>query len=108
MRIKPGDVVTVDFPVVGNVKNRPAVVLSSNKYHSERPDLILGILTTNVAAATSSTDYALLDWSAAGLRAPSAFRVYFGMVDPRACRVIGHLSPRDWQAIRECVQRAFA
>lgn len=108
MRIKPGDVVTVDFPAVGTIKNRPAVVLSSNTYHAERPDLILGILTTNVAAATSSTDHMLLDWAAAGLRAPSAFRVYLATVDPRPCRVIGHLSQRDWKAIRECVRRALA
>jgi mRNA interferase MazF len=105
---KPGDVVTYDFPAAGTVKARPAVVLSSNTYHAERPDLILGILTTNMAAARSSTDHVLLDWASVGLRAPSAFRVYFTMASPRLCRVIGHLSARDWQAIRDCVHRALA
>ena len=104
----PGDVVTLEFPGATGTKRRPAVVVSSELYHSERPDLILGILTTNLASATASTDYVLQDWSAAGLHAPSAFRSYFGMATPSDVHVIGHLSDRDWQAAKDCVKRAFA
>jgi mRNA interferase MazF len=98
----PGDVVMVDFPGATGTKRRPAVVVSSNVYHSERPDLILGILTTNLASAPASPDYALRDWSAAGLHAPSAFRSYFGMALPadnwpslRPRLVGGQRCPRD-------------
>ena len=101
----PGDVVTVDFPGATGKKRRPAVVVSSDVYHSERPDLILGILTTNLPSAT---DYVLQQWSAAGLRAPSAFRSYFGMALPADVHVIGHLSDRDWLAVKDGVKRAFA
>lgn len=104
----PGDVVTVDFPGATGKKRRPAVVVSSDVYHSERPDLILGILTTNLPSATASTDYVLQQWSAAGLRAPSAFRSYFGMALPADVHVIGHLSDRDWLAVKDGVKRAFA
>jgi mRNA interferase MazF len=104
----PGDVVTVDFPGATGTKRRPAVVVSNDRYHSERPDLILAILTTNLASATASTDYVLKDWSAAGLHAASAFRSYFGMAVPGDVHVIGHLSDRDWQAVKDCVHRAFA
>ncbi len=89
-------------------KRRPAVVVSSDVYHAERPDLILGILTTNLASATASTDYALQDWSAAGLHAPSAFRSYFGMALPADVHVIGHLCDRGWLAVKDGVKRAFA
>jgi len=42
----PGDIVTVDFPGVTGVKRRPAVVLSSTEYHSIRPDVIIGLITS--------------------------------------------------------------
>ncbi len=104
----PGDLVTVDFLGATGTKRRAAVVVSSDVYHSERPDVILGILTTNLASARASTDYTLQDWSVAGLHAPSAFRSYFGMALPADVRVIGHLSDRDWQAVKDGVKRAFA
>ncbi len=69
---KPGDVVTIDFAGALGVKRRPAVVVSSDLYHASRPDVILGVLTTNVGTATTATDYLLQDWQSAGLRAASA------------------------------------
>ncbi len=63
----------VDFPGVTGIKRRPAIVLSSDAYHSTRPDAILGLITSQVAGSTGSTDYALVDWAAAGLRLPSLF-----------------------------------
>ena len=92
----PGDVVTVDFLGATGPKRRPAVVVSSALYHQHRPDLVLGVLTSQVSRATTPLDYLLQDWASAGLRQPSAFRAYFGMATPTAVRVIGHLSARDW------------
>ncbi|WNN92036.1 type II toxin-antitoxin system PemK/MazF family toxin [Gloeocapsopsis dulcis] len=45
---------TVDFPGVTGIKRRPAVVLSSDTYHANRPDVIVGLITTQttVIAAT--------------------------------------------------------
>jgi mRNA interferase MazF len=102
----PGDVVTMDFAGAKVTKRRPAVVVSSDLYHAHRPDLIVGTLTTNIAAATSPTDYVLLDWTQAGLHLPSAFRCYFVMVLPADVRFIGRLSDRDWQAVRDRVAKA--
>ena len=105
---KRGDVVIVDFLGATGPKRRPAVILSSDVYHRERPDMILGVITSNITAATSATDYILQDWSAANLDRPSAFRAYLGMALPSALKPIGHLSDRDWQAIRERARRALA
>src|ERR687887_711832 len=104
----PGDVVTVDFLGATGPKRRPAVVVSSVLYHQHRPDLQLGVLTSQVARATTPLDYVLQDWASAGLRQPSAFRAYFGMATPAAVRVIGHLSARDWEGIQACLMHAFA
>jgi mRNA interferase MazF len=69
----PGDVVLAPFAGPAGLKERPAVVVSSDLYHACRPDVILGFLTSQVAKATAPTDYLLQDWAAAGLRLPTAF-----------------------------------
>ncbi len=72
--MKAGTVVTTNFPGVVSSKRRPAVVISSEIYHQERPDVILALITTNIANAKSATDYILQDWSAANLNRSSAVR----------------------------------
>ena len=105
----PGDVVVVDFPGVTGVKRRPAVVLSSDVYHATRPDIIVGLITSQTAAALGPTDYALQDWAAAGLRVASAFRSFLVTLPPSAHPVlVGHLSERDWQEVRARVKAALA
>ncbi len=104
----PGDVATVDFQGTTGRKRRPAVIVSSDRYHEERPDLILAVLTSNLRAATASTDYVLRDWKETNLRKPSAFRAYFGMSLPSAVRVIGRLSDRDWREVKRRISAAFA
>jgi mRNA interferase MazF len=105
----PGDVVVLDFPGITGSKRRPAVVLSSDTYHATRPDLILGLITSQTAAAIGPTDYALQDWAAAGLRLPSAFRSFLATV-PAAdvSGPIGRLSDRDWAAVCSRVIVALA
>lgn len=103
-----GDVVTVDFVGATGTKRRPAIVVSSSLYHQHRPDLVLGVVTSQVSRATTPLDYVLVDWANAGLRQSSAFRAYFGMATPAAVRVIGHLSARDWEGVQACLMRAFS
>jgi mRNA interferase MazF len=104
-----GDVIVVNFPGVTGVKRRPAVVLSSNEYHSCRPDVIVGLVTSQTAAPLTATDHAFLDWEQAGLRKASAFRSFVATL-PRSGhqRVLGRLSERDWEAVRACVNKALA
>lgn len=98
--LEAGDVVTIDFPGVTGVKRLPAVVLSSETYHQNRPDLIVGLITSQTTAAVGPTDYLLLDWAAAGLRVLSAFRSFLTTLPPAARPVkIGELSQRDWDAV---------
>lgn len=58
MTFNPGDVVTVDFPCVTGIKRRPAVVLSSATYHTIRPDVIVGLITSQTSFL-GATDYTL-------------------------------------------------
>ena len=105
--IKPGDMVTADLPGVTGTKRRPAVVVSTD-YHKHRPDVIVGIITTQTADAIAPSDYLLQDWSAAGLHHASAFRAFLITLPADSARLIGHCSDRDWRAIQNCLTRAIA
>ena len=108
MTFNPGDIVTVDFPGVTGIKRRPAVVLSSATYHAIRPDVIVGLITTQITGL-GVTDHALQDWQIAGLRVESVFRSFIVTLPPSANLVsIGQLSERDWQGVRSCVKVALA
>lgn len=104
----PGDVVLVDFPGSHKTKRRPGLVVSTDLYHSTRPDVIVAVLTGQTAKATGPTDHVLQDWAAAGLHKPSAVRVYLNMFAPAALVVIGHLSDRDWQEVQARLRLAIA
>ena len=107
--LKAGDVVVADFPGITGVKRRPAVVVSTDAYHSHRPDVILGAITTNLAAAITPMDYTLNDWAAAGLHHPSVFRSFLvTLPQAQVLAAIGHLSDKDWVAVQGRLQRAIA
>lgn len=91
------------LPGAVETKVRPAVVIASGTYLVERPDVLLGILTTKVPAKVISTDYLLVDWQSAGLRAPSCFRAYVFTIHRSELTVIGHLSSQDRNRVQACV-----
>ncbi len=73
-------------------------------YHQQRPDVILGLITTRPVDPLSPTDCEIRSWEAAGLHAPSCFRLYIVTLLHRDVRVVGRLADNDWQAVRHCVQ----
>jgi mRNA interferase MazF len=105
---QPGDVVVAYFPGEHQSKNRPAVVISTALYHSVRPDVVLSLLTRQIAKANAPTDYLVQDWQMAGLRFPSVFRVYTTTVLASRPVLLGHVSDRDWTAIQARLRLALA
>lgn len=105
---EPGDVVIATFPGSVITKRRPAVVLSTREYHQQHPDVILGILTSQISKATTSTDYILEDYQIAGLHQPTAFRAYILTFEQRSISPIGHLSAPDWENVQNCLSNAFS
>jgi len=100
-------VIVANLPGAVQAKRRPGIVLSTVAYHAGHPDIIVGVITTNTATASTATDHILKDWQAASLLQPSAFRTYIGTPLQSDCRIIGHLSPRDWQAIQKAIRSAI-
>ena len=107
--LQPGDVVIVDFPGAVQTKRRPALVVSTTTYHTATPDAILAVLTSQTAGATGPTDYLLVDWAAAGLQRPSAFRAFLN-TPPRTAimQIIGKLTDADWLEVQARLRIALA
>ncbi len=90
------------------IKRRPAVVLSSATYHAIRPDIIVGLITSQTKGL-GVTEYVLQDWAASGLRVASVFRSFIVTLPPSSNVVrVGQLSERDWRGVRACVKTALA
>jgi mRNA interferase MazF len=108
MPLRAGDIVAIDFPGAKGVKRRPAIVVSSSTYHCHRPDVIVGIVTSQIQQAATPTDYLLKDWAEEGLHRPSAFRTFLATLPATAATLIGHCSKQDWQGVLDCLRKAIA
>ena len=73
---KFGDVVLVPFPFTDQsaAKKRPAVVISSETYHQERPDLIIMTITSQMKPAQTVGEAIVKDWQGARLLKPSVIK----------------------------------
>lgn len=105
--MKPGDVVVGAFPGAHVTKTRPAVVLSTEDYHRHRPDVVVGLITTQAPMPLAPTDCALRDWKQEGLHAASYFRLFPVTLSQRQVRLIGRLSNSDWESVRLCFKIGF-
>jgi mRNA interferase MazF len=96
-----GDVVLVPFPFTDQTatKKRPAVVISSDAYHRERPDVILMAVTSQPRPAGFG-DIPVERWKEAGLLRPSVLKPLLATVERRLLiRKLGSLEPQDRQAL---------
>src|SRR5712691_12380029 len=108
---KFGDVVLVPFPFTDQTasKKRPAVVVSSDAYHRDRPDVIVVAITSRVAQAAAGVgDVLLQDWRGAGLLKASLIKPVFTTVEQRLIlRKLGVLQEKDVLALRTALHRVL-
>ncbi len=102
--MKPGTVVTAEFVGVHSTKRRPALVVSTELYHDERPDVILAVITSQFSKSKAKTDYILQDWQSANLNKESAVRIFLFTLPQNKITKIGELSEKDWQSVQEKLQ----
>lgn len=105
--MKSGIVVVGEFQGVMNRKRRPAIVVSSETYHSERPDVILAVVTSRIEKANASTDYVLQDWQSSGLNVPSSVRMFLFTLPKTEIKEIGKLSANDFNEVRKRLRIAL-
>lgn len=100
----PGDVILVPFPFTDQTqsKQRPAVIVSSARYNTERPDLILMAITSQVRAPLAFGEIPVRDWQAAGLLKPSVIKPVLATLEQRLVRkILGRLSETDRSALKD-------
>jgi mRNA interferase MazF len=98
-----GDVVLVPFPFTdqSTTKRRPAVVVSSERYHHERPDLIILAVTSQVRAAPALGEAAIGKWKEAGFLKPSVLKPLLAMIEKGlVLRKLGRLEDEDRQTLQ--------
>jgi mRNA interferase MazF len=102
-----GDVVLVPFPFTDQTatKRRPAVVVSSSRYHREHRDLILIAVTSQSRPAAVVGEAALAQWRAAGLLKPSVIKPVLTTIDQiLVLRKLGRLHAQDLQTLRDSLR----
>jgi mRNA interferase MazF len=106
-----GDVVLVPvgFTDQSNVKRRPAVIVSSNRYNTESPDVMIASITSNVQAIPHPGDQLLLHWKEAGLLQPSLLQAKIATVETSIIvRRLGRLSHDDLASLDLSLREALS
>lgn len=102
-----GDIVLVPFPFTDQSANkrRPAVVVSSQAYNRDRPDLIIMAVTSQVRPAAGIGEVTVREWQAAGLLKLSAIKPVITTVERGlVIRRLGRLNDQDREALRRAIQ----
>jgi mRNA interferase MazF len=108
MRYAFGDVILVPFPFTdqSTTKQRPAVVISSHGYNSQRPDLILLAITSQVRATLSFGEALVANWQTAGLIKPSVFKPLVTTIEQSlVIKQLGRLSANDAASLRAGIEK---
>ena len=98
-----GDVVLVPFPFTDQsaAKQRPAVIVSSEAYHRERPDAVIMAITSQVRPEAKVGEAAIRHWREAGLLKPSVLKPVLATVERGLIRRrLGRLHEDDRRALR--------
>jgi len=102
-----GDIVLVPFPFTdqSTSKKRPAVVISSTAYNTERPDLIIMAVTSQLKPSRTIGEVIIQDWQAAGLLKPSAIKPVITTIEKQlVIKAMGHLKSDDSSALTESLK----
>lgn len=108
---KPGDVVLLPFPFTDltTTKQRPAVVISSEAFNAQRPDVIVLAITSQIPPTLNAEDYRLSseEQRAAGLPKPSLIKIgKLLTIDQRLIRK--HLGRFPTSTVAQITQRLVA
>jgi len=107
---KFGDVVLVPFPFTDQTaaKRRPAVIVSSDAFHRERPDVIVVAVTSQTGKPAGIGDVMVEDWQDAGLLKVSLIKPVFATIEQSLIiRKLGALQDKDVSALRQTLREVL-
>jgi len=101
-----GDIILVPFPFTDQsaAKRRPAVVISSAKYHEERSDLIIMAVTSQSRSFGAWGEIVIKDWKDAGLLKASVVKPVITTIEASlVLRRLGRLGRDTAQQLRQAI-----
>jgi len=101
---KFGDIVLVPFPFTDQTttKKRPAVIVSSNLYNQNRPDIVIMAVTSQSHGSGYFGDIRIPNWQPAGLLKPSVIKPILTTVEKSlVIRKLGSITDNDRTALNE-------
>lgn len=107
---KRGDVVLVKFVFADEkgIKQRPALLVSSARYHRSRSEAVLAAITSNVERLLTG-DHQIHQWKAAGLPLPSTVTgIVRTIKQEMIVKKLGELPPADLGAVEEQLRLILA
>ena len=105
-----GDIVLVKFVFADEkgVKQRPALLVSSARYHRSRREAILAAITSNVDRLLTG-DHAIAQWQAAGLPLPSTVTGIIRTIKQEMIvKKLGELPSDDLGAVEQQLRTTLA
>lgn len=106
---KRGDIVLVDFSFSEGTasKKRPALIVSSDRYHRTRQEIIAAAITSNIKRVLYG-DTKLHEWQEAGLIHPSLVTGIIRTIkNNMIIRKLGTLTHLDFQSVQQNLQKAM-
>jgi len=106
-----GDVLLVPFPFTDQTitKKRPTIVISSDEYNRQKPDILLIAVTSQVNTRLEFGEMLINDWSKAGLIKPSAIKPIITTLEkPLVIRKLGKLEALDIQSLQSLLCKIIA
>ena len=89
------------------LKKRPALIISSDKYHGKRQEIIIAAVTSNVKRILFG-DTIINQWEEAGLLYPSVVTGILQTVKhSMIIQKLGNLSNQDFQKVQENIRKAL-
>ena len=101
-----GDIVLVPFPFTdqSTTKKRPAIVVSSEEYNRERPDIVLMAVTSQIHPVAVFGEVTVNLWQQAGLIKPSVVKPIFTTVEKDlVLRKLGTMQHDDQTALNNAI-----
>lgn len=105
-----GHVVLVPFPFTdqSGAKKRPAVVVSSKRYNTDRRDIVIMAITSQVRPSLAFGEALITNWQTAGLLKTSVLKPVFATIEQNlVLRTMGKLSANDCSALHEVLNDAI-
>ena len=102
-----GDLVLVPFPFTDQtgIKKRPAIVVSSDAYQRQRPDVVVMAVTSQLLRPAGAVGEVLItEWQKAGLPKASLIKPVLTTIEKRLIlRKLGELQEPDRTALRHAL-----